>query len=445
METNTNSNFATVFNILFVADLPVEVATLIKTKLEDEYHIRIGSFSQVNSPKNVDQRVADKTYDIVICNEEFKTNKNKRDDETVTDPKKDTVQIGQGTVKRWEESNPNIRIVLLVDDSKRSGKKLQSLYEYGFYNSFYLSDLDAAFDEFAKLIMRGRSKGEAYYYYGMDEIGYPKPKELETDAPGENLGDAPEEAAEKTPVPTESIQPEVKEVWEPEKPDMREKEPVNVPHEPVMGEVPHPESESMGAQAYGMPNPQMFGYPPMYGYQQGMPLQGAIPNPQPDEPGEPKEAEPIKAAVTETPVKEDSCKDTVREDAESVAETDHMGKEPSVYQESLDRSMEDIYKNIQGAFAESADAAEESSKEDREDDIMNQSAKHMVVEPSIITNHSAVAEVMTNYEESVTPQEGYVVSAVSDTVLIIEIPGAKFLSRKDEIRRMPINLITPRM
>ena len=142
-------------------------------------------------------------------------------------------------------------------------------------------------------------------------------------------------------------------------------------------------------------------------------------------------------------VQDESKMENTEDDLEpSVEDTMMHGSDENI-KESFDS--DDIYKNMHGAFAESVEDQMMNEEENGEDDKMNQTDKNDVVEPLYATNRSAVAAVSANYESSVTPQEGYVVSAVSDTVLIVEIPGANFLSRKEELRGMPINLITPRM
>ena len=449
METNTNSNLSTVYNILFAADLGENVSTLVRTKLEDDCHIRIGTFSQTNNLSYVENQVKAKAFDVVVCKEDLSV-------EGVSKP------IGQGTIRSWESSNPNIRIILIVDDAKRSGRKLESLYDYGFYNCFYIMDLDNNFNELAKLITRGRTQEEAYDYYGMEAIGKPRPS---ANTQTNEMSDPASDVGAESP----AIQDEPKE--EPSEQIMEEQKAGAVAGE---NESADKQETVSNEQPYGMPNQQMYGYPQgmpnqqMYGYPQGMPNQqmygtmaeGAVSEPN----GLNGMPDPLATEAKGHFPEESYAGHKERENAdsyrspevhdESKMENTEDNLEPSVEDTIMHGSDEsnkesfgsdDIYKNMHGAFAESVEDQMMNEEENGEDNKMNQTGKDDVVEPLYATNRTAVAAVSANYESSVTPQEGYVVSAVSDTVLIVEIPGANFLSRKEELRRMPINLITPRM
>ena len=446
METNTNSNLSTVYNILFAADLGENVSTLVRTKLEDDCHIRIGTFSQTNNLSYVENQVKAKAFDVVVCKEDLSV-------EGVSKP------IGQGTIRSWESSNPNIRIILIVDDAKRSGRKLESLYDYGFYNCFYIMDLDNNFNELAKLITRGRTQEEAYDYYGMEAIGKPRPS---ANTQTNEMSDPASDVGAESP----AIQDEPKE--EPSEQIMEEQKAGAVAGE---NESADKQETVSNEQPYGMPNQQMYGYPQgmpnqqMYGYPQGMPMQGTMAEGAVSEPnGMNGMPNPLATEAKGHFPEESYAGHKERENAdsyrspevqdESKMENTEDNLEPSVEDTIMHGSDEsnkasfgsdDIYKNMHGAFAESVEDQMMNEEENGEDNKMNQTDKDYVVEPSYATNRTAVAAVSANYESSVTPQEGYVVSAVSDTVLIVEIPGANFLSRKEELRRMPINLITPRM
>ena len=434
METNTNSNLSTVYNILFAADLGENVSTLVRTKLEDDCHIRIGTFSQTNNLSYVENQVKAKAFDVVVCKEDLSV-------EGVSKP------IGQGTIRSWESSNPNIRIILIVDDAKRSGRKLESLYDYGFYNCFYIMDLDNNFNELAKLITRGRTQEEAYDYYGMEAIGKPRPS---ANTQTNEMSDPASDVGAESP----AIQDEQKE--EPSEQIMEEQKAGAVAGE---NESADKQETVSNEQPYGMPNQQMYGYP------QGMPMQGTMAEGAVSEPnGMNGMPNPLATEAKGHFPEESYAGHKERENAdsyrspevqdESKMENTEDNLEPSVEDTIMHGSDEsnkasfgsdDIYKNMHGAFAESVEDQMMNEEENGEDNKMNQTDKDYVVEPSYATNRTAVAAVSANYESSVTPQEGYVVSAVSDTVLIVEIPGANFLSRKEELRRMPINLITPRL
>lgn len=69
---------------------------------------------------------------------------------------------------------------------------------------------------------------------------------------------------------------------------------------------------------------------------------------------------------------------------------------------------------------------------------------HIVPEMRLVSNveeRKATPSIYQYKKSTVVPHEGFIVSAVSDTVLIVEVPGAHF--KEQNIKNMPINLITP--
>jgi len=87
----------------------------------------------------------------------------------------DNIAIGQGTIKVWSNLNPDIHLILVMDDLKKSSAKAHGLYKREYYNGLFLSDFLSS--EMMRVILHGRTKEEAYEYYGMDE--YYKNRELE--------------------------------------------------------------------------------------------------------------------------------------------------------------------------------------------------------------------------------------------------------------------------
>lgn len=468
METNTNSNQMAVYNILFAADFGQggeAYASMIKARLEEDFNIRIGTFKLVNDFQFVDKAVLDKTFDIIICNE---TLKNKGADKP----------IGAGTILSWQKNNPNIRIILLVNDVKRSGTKLKKLFDAEYYNCLYYSDLDTTFDELAYLVTHGRTREEAFNYY--DLSSYDDGSGTQTDSYTEprpvHAGEShPESVSEPEPQQSEKHPAATEDIPQAEPFENREKPPVSaytVPEQSApdynpMGEQPvyeYARHEPSPEQNFSQPSPGYGSYNPsgMYGYQQpsGMPVSddqlkeppadagyapqgmiGAVPRgmgygmPQQDagtagqrafyDSPEAKETSPVNMPVEPSFADEEPAEDN-QPVLHDIAHAESSPDEVPKAEEHM-------------SFRNTLKSNVENGKEE------NMSEKQPIVEQSFATNRTAVAAVNTSYEASVTPQEGYVVSAVSDTVLVVEIPGAHFLSNKEEMRKLPINLITPRM
>ena len=89
-----------------------------------------------------------KDFDLVIAKEDI-----------------DGVNIGPGTVRKYFNANPNLRLILIVDKAKKSGGKLNALYEMGYYDALLSSDFKI--ESLARLLVNGRTEREAYDYYGL--------------------------------------------------------------------------------------------------------------------------------------------------------------------------------------------------------------------------------------------------------------------------------------
>lgn len=86
--------------------------------------------------------------------------------------------MSQGAIKKWRNSNPDIRVLLLVSDERKGTGKMKGLYDIGYMDALYYSDFeDGAIEDF---IEGSRSEKTAYDYYGLDEYQDPLDKEGES-------------------------------------------------------------------------------------------------------------------------------------------------------------------------------------------------------------------------------------------------------------------------
>jgi len=79
----------------------------------------------------------------------------------------DDIAIGQGAIKNWNTINPDVNLVLVMDNGKKGSDKAHGLYKRNYFNGLFLGDFLAP--EMMKVIMYGRTQEEAYEYYGLDE------------------------------------------------------------------------------------------------------------------------------------------------------------------------------------------------------------------------------------------------------------------------------------
>jgi len=72
-----------------------------------------------------------------------------------------------GAIKNWKKLNPEARIILVMSDDRLGGSKPSGLYEKGYYDGLFMKDFCTS--AMFTLMIRGRTKEEAYSYYKVDE------------------------------------------------------------------------------------------------------------------------------------------------------------------------------------------------------------------------------------------------------------------------------------
>ena len=78
--------------------------------------------------------------------------------------------VGYGTLKDWSRDYPNVRVFLLLDKKKKGQMKLYNLWSKGYYQAIYFQEIAECEDAFFDTIVNGRTKEEAFSYYGIEEI-----------------------------------------------------------------------------------------------------------------------------------------------------------------------------------------------------------------------------------------------------------------------------------
>lgn len=152
---------------------------------------------------DLDDTVAKGTYDVLICSEGLK-------DEN----------IGAGSIKKWRAANSYLRIILVMDNQKRGANKAQNLYDAGYYDAVFASDLTADKGLLVRLIDNSRTAEEAYAYYGLTgpsglntssdlfpNAFAPEPQPAPEVAPQPAPNPMPTPVPAPTPAPTPAPQP----------------------------------------------------------------------------------------------------------------------------------------------------------------------------------------------------------------------------------------------
>ena len=171
----------------------------------DEEHI-----SFISHKDRLDDLVArDGECDLLICGEHF-----------------DGKRIGTGTIRKWSDSRTGFNAILVLEDKKRGSRKVKGLYDQHYFNAVFMSDFKSR--TIKKLVTEGRSKDDAFEYYGLPdyiELNTKKHDDAETEpeeikeeplsvvveeSPDGEIGFRPEiaEEEEEEVIPPEAIYPE---------------------------------------------------------------------------------------------------------------------------------------------------------------------------------------------------------------------------------------------
>ena len=110
----------------------------------DEEHIFYTQKSDL-----LEKAISERICDFLLINEKF-----------------DGKNIGTGSLKRWINTNPDMRIILVIGDEKKSTAKLNVLHKNGYYDCIYRQNFTPRY--VAKLVAQSRTKDDAYLYYDLD-------------------------------------------------------------------------------------------------------------------------------------------------------------------------------------------------------------------------------------------------------------------------------------
>lgn len=115
--------------------------------------IGIGRVDFVYTEKEIEANLLSNRYDVLLVTETIEGN----------------INIGAGTLRKWKETYPDVRIFLLVEKEKKGAGKLTSLYVKGYYNALYWQEIAENENEFFDTILNGRSQEHAFDYYGLTQ------------------------------------------------------------------------------------------------------------------------------------------------------------------------------------------------------------------------------------------------------------------------------------
>lgn len=101
------------------------------------------------SKEQVDEYLNREKYDVLVCFEKLQN-----------------TSVGQGTVRVWMKDYPALKIILVVDNSRKSTGKMKGLYDRGYYDALYFQDFNPK--ELIQIVQHSRTKEKAWECYGLD-------------------------------------------------------------------------------------------------------------------------------------------------------------------------------------------------------------------------------------------------------------------------------------
>lgn len=120
-----------------------------KANLEGVDDLTVGKVELVHDKDLMDEAVSSGEFDVFVCKESV-----------------DGINYGCGSIEKWQRLNPNIRIILVMAETKKGGKGLYRMFTNGYYDAMYNKDFTDN-ELFSRLILHGRSEEDAFDYYGV--------------------------------------------------------------------------------------------------------------------------------------------------------------------------------------------------------------------------------------------------------------------------------------
>lgn len=135
------------------------VILTISTIESDNFKTDVGHIRFIDSMELLENSI--KESDVLLCYEMF-----------------NNTSIGAGQVISFKEKNPNLAIILIVDDKKKGNAKLKKMYDKGVYDALFIKDFDKM--NLKNLIVSPRNKEDALVYYGLENyVDLKEKKKLE--------------------------------------------------------------------------------------------------------------------------------------------------------------------------------------------------------------------------------------------------------------------------
>lgn len=128
-----------------------DMTNLLYEKMKSELAgtgVNIGTFDLLKNKQMITSTIASNMYDVVICMETLNGG------------------LGTGTLREWKRLNSRIKIILVISKKKKmGGKKLESLYQMGYYDAVYHEEISGSL--LKSIIDCPRTKEQAFVYYGL--------------------------------------------------------------------------------------------------------------------------------------------------------------------------------------------------------------------------------------------------------------------------------------
>ena len=368
-------------------------------QIPENDRIEIGIIDMVGSKTEANQAIVSGNYNVVICRDKLGNGNNE--------------PIGIKCIEAWQEMQPGIRIILSVGDNKLGGNSMVKLFKRDYYDAIYQNDV-SKIGMLLDLILNSRTQDAAFNYYGIRnnaeyqrELAEQKEKSIAASMQSKD--------ARVSINPAQEMEEETdEEIW---KSAMKETSAMEqMPTEEYADEMLQREDEEEVKEESNQPAYSQQGEMPVDGNTLRESLMGDIGDYFPD-----------RSTAMGTDKNKISGAEERREPSRNIKE-----------RSQTEKSQNDEYvRNTKEREKEAPASAENKSAEMMSDEKEEHELEKVDGETQLVLNKVELASVLL--------YEGYIISAISDQALIIEVPGAHFMQVKEYLPNMSVTLITPRL
>ena len=401
--------------------------------IPQDQQVQFDEIEMVSAKTDANKAIVSGQFDVVICRDKLEDG-----------------PIGIKCIEAWQEMQPNIRVILSVMDNKKGGNSMLKLFRRGYYDAVYQNDM-MDMGVILNLLLNGRNENEAFSYYGIqNNMEYQKElaekRQLEQEQDMYLRG---HRSAVRSDIMEEAEIKSDEEVW---RDAMLELNPA----------YQHSDMGELGKDdpGYNLGNQEKTaGFPAQHVEETYYDQKKATPDQQQMKEMNPLVGEPVDngKALRESLIndlgnffQEKQDKNVtrapeIRKETGIIQQEEHRNQEKTVRSDIQPaKKKQDKSKNYVQAEddVKTADYINKQGEEKRE--LREEPEKVEKKLPERVEGETQLIVKKVD-QASVKPYEGYIITAISDQAVIVEVPGAHFMNKKEYLPNLPVTLVTPQI